>query len=390
MKYKRLISFIILAALFTACTPSEAPTEEEAAPLVSTEPIKVGFFGPLTGPTSQAGQALMRGSELRFEEVNAAGGVLGHQIEYITCDDKSTPEEAVKCVQKLINLDGVLVIAGSLHSPHLMATGPILDEFKVPTVASGTSPTWCQQGFQYLWRSLPNAVQATKALAETLEETGLKKMAILFQNDDYGISGAEALKESLTFAETVAYEAYNLGDKDWSGQIIKMIASEPDFLAVWGLGDDLGPIFNQMRGLGWTGPIVGAEGSTLPEIVDIAGDNVNGVIFGALYYIPEKAEDMANPQIRAFLEKYEARYGEMPASDNAYRGYDAATVLITAIERAGVLDPEKIKDAINGISDLEGLAGTFNYAEGGCEGIMTSRVWEYEDQKIVPFDGIEE
>ncbi|MFQ5857524.1 MAG: ABC transporter substrate-binding protein, partial [Anaerolineae bacterium] len=317
MRIRLLVGLLILAIGTGACvsaTPTAeeatAPAAEEAAPPVSAESIKVGFFGPLTGPTSQAGRALMQGAQLKFEEVNEAGGVLGRQVEFITCDDKSTPEEAVKCVQRLINQDRVVVNVGSLHSPHLMATGPILDEFKVPTVAAGTSPTWCQQGFQYLWRALPNAGQATKALAAALEGTGLNKMAILYQNDDYGISGAEAIKESLTFAETVSEEAYNLGDKDWSGQIIKMVAAEPDFLVAWGLGDDLGPIFNQMRGLGWTGPIVAAEGATLPQIVDVAGENVDGVIFGALYYIPEKAEDMPNPLIREFLKKYEARYGE--------------------------------------------------------------------------------
>jgi branched-chain amino acid transport system substrate-binding protein len=360
-----------------------------AAPAPSGEAIKVGFYGPLTGPTSQAGRALMQGAELRLEEINAAGGVLGRPVEFITCDDKSTPEEAVKCVQRLINQDNVLVNVGSLHSPHLMATGPILDEFTVPTVAAGTSPTWCQQGFQNLWRALPNAEQATTALAPALEEAGLQTMAILYQNDDYGISGRDAIQSSLAFAETVAEEAYNLGDKDWSGQVIKMIAAEPDFMVAWGLGDDLGPIFNQMRDLGWEGPIVAAEGATLPEIPGIAGDNVNGVVFGALYYVPANAADMADPLIREFLEKYEARYEELPASDNAYRGYDAASVLITGIERAGDTDPEAIKEAINSIDDLVGLAGTFNYAEGGCEGIMTSRVWEYENQQIVPFNGLE-
>jgi branched-chain amino acid transport system substrate-binding protein len=421
MKSKLLIVLMVLALLVAACsqaTPTveesasatEAPivTEEAAPPTeepvmteeatepaateepVASEPIKIGYYGPLTGPVAKAGRALMQGAQLKFEEVNQAGGLLGRQIEYITCDDKSTPEEAVKCVQRLITQDNVVANVGSLHSPHLMATGPILDEYKVPTVAAGTSPTWCQEGFQYLWRSTANAAQATDALAAALQDTGIQTIAVLYQNDDYGISGKDALLTSMDYAKPVAEEAYNLGDKDWGGQIISMMAADPDVMAAWSLGEDLGPIFNQMREQGWEGPIIGAEGATYPAIPEIAGENSNGVVFAQLYYIPDKPEDYPDPTIAEYLQKYLDRYGEMPADDNAYRGYDAATVLVTAIENAGSTDPEAVKDAINSISDLQGLAGTFDYAEGGCEGILTSRVWEWENLKIVPYNGIEE
>jgi branched-chain amino acid transport system substrate-binding protein len=403
MRIKLLVVFLLIGFLVAGCasqaTPTQEPTAQPTEPqavVPTTEPaaastgdtIKIGFFGPLTGPTSLAGIALMQGAEMKFDEINASGGVLGHPIEFVTCDDKSTPEEAVKCVQKLINQDHVLEIVGSLHSPHLMATGPILDEFKVPTVAAGTSPTWCQQGFQYLWRALANSTQATLAVGNALKDSGLKKLAILYQNDDYGISGKDSLKSSLSYMDTVDEEAYNLGDKDWSGQIIKMIAAQPDVMAVWGLGDDLGPQLNQIRDLGWTGPIITAEGCTYPDVIKVAGANANGAMCGALYYVPEKPEDMANPLIRDFLVKYQSKYGEMPASDNAYRGYDSVSVLVDGIQQANSLDPEKIKDAINSISNLEGLAGTFDYAKGGCEGIQTSRVWEFKDQKLVPFEGL--
>ena len=407
MKKTVMILIVLLAMVVGACAPAATPTEAPAAPPTTApttapveaptvesgaspdgEAIKVGFYGPLTGPTSQAGRALMQGAELKIEQLNAAGGLLGRPVEYITCDDKSQPEEAVKCVQKLINQDSIVVSIGSLHSPHMMATGPILDEFKVPTIGAGTSPTWCEQGFEYVWRALPNAAKATSALAIALRDSGASSIAILYQNDDYGISGRDALKGSLDFMEVVAEEAYNLGDKDWSGQIIKMIASNPDVVAAWGLGDDLGPIFNQLRDLGWEGPIVAAEGATLPEVVDVAGENVNGVILGAVYYVPETPENMADPLIRTFLTDYLARYGEMPASDNAYRGYDAASMLALAIENAGSLDAEAIKEQVDAISGVPGLAGSFDYATGGCEGLELSRVWEYENQQIIPFNGL--
>jgi len=387
---------IVLSACSNATSPTAEPTSggptqttsPTAAPSEALDPIKVGFYGPLTGPVSKAGQALFQGAELRFKEANAAGGVLGRQIEFISCDDKSTPEEAVKCAQKLITQDGVLVNVGSLHSAHLMATGPILEENKVPTVAAGTSPTWCNSGFNYLWRATANANANTEAIAAGIGSASLKKMAILYQNDDYGQSGADSLKGALSGLAVVAEEAYTLGDKDWSGQIIKMLAGSPDIMGVWGLGEDMGPIFNQMRSQGWTGPIVAAEGASYPDLPEIAGDNLNGVIFASLYYVPEVIEAYPDAAIRDYLTKYVAAFGALPEDDNAYRGYDAASVLIEGITQAGDLDPEKIRDAINGMSAFAGLAGSFDYKTGGCEGINNSRLWEYVDRKVVPFDGL--
>lgn len=384
----------IFALLLAACSGGGGAASSSPAPASATEPapdggetISFGFFGPLTGPTSGAGQALQQGALLQIQQLNEAGGVLGRQIELISCDDKSTPEEAVTCAQRLTDQDGVFAIVGSLHSPHISATGPIVDEAQVPMVGAGTGPGWCEEGFQFVWRGTANSEQSTDALAGVLEGSGIQRIGILYQNDDYGSGGLAALQGSLPDADIVAEESYTLGDRDWSGQIIKILAAEPDAIAVWALGDDLGALTNQIREQGWTGAIIGAEGYTLPQVVEGAGENVNGVVFSQLYYIPAAASDYPDPTIRAFLEAYETEYGELPASDNAYRGADAVLILTTGIEQAGELDPEKVQEAIAGISELEGLAGSFNFAEGGCEGIEGSRVWTFADGAIVPFEG---
>lgn len=383
----RVTWLIIMALALAACGGATTSPAAESPTVVDEEAIKFGFFGPLTGPTSGAGQALQQGAQLQIKQINEAGGVLGRQIELISCDDKSTPEEAVKCAQRLTAQDGVVAIVGSLHSPHISATGPIVDEAQVPMVGAGTGPGWCQEGFEYVWRGTADSTQSTGALAEALEGSGISKIGMLYQNDDYGIGGLTALKESLPDVEFVAEEAYTLGDRDWSGQIISILAAEPDAIAVWALGDDLGSLTNQIREQGWTGAIIGAEGYTLPQVIDVAGDNVNGVIFSQLYYIPAAAADYPEPMIRQFLEAYEAEFGALPASDNAYRGADAVLILTTGIERAGSLEPEEVREAIATSSDIEGLAGTFDFAEGGCDGIRGSRVWTFANGAIVPFEG---
>ena len=344
----------------------------------------LGFFGPLTGPTAQAGNALLHGAELRVKQLNEAGGILGRPVELVTCDDKSEPEDGVTCVQRLIDQDGVDAIVGTLHSPIISATAPIVGENEVPMVGAGTGVSWCNEGFEYVWRETANSDANASAIKQALQESDWANLGVLYQNDDYGASGAESLA-GIDGIEVVASETYNPADRDYSGQIIKLLGADLDVIAVWGLGDTLGPVTNQLRQQGWDGPIIGAEGFTLPEVVEVAGENVDGVIFASLYYIPQDAASYPEANVRSFLEQYVAEFGELPASDNAYRSYDGATILAYAMEQAGSVDGPAVRDAINSISGLEGLAGTFDFATGGCEGIQTSKLWEYVGTAVTPY-----
>lgn len=390
--FSRKVVLVTAAALvLSACgsgddTATEPADDTAAAPApaeapVETDPIILGFFGPLTGPTAQAGNALFQGAQLRVKELNDAGGVLGRRVELVSCDDKSKPEEGVKCVQRLIDQDGVDAIVGTLHSPIISATAPIVDQNQVPMVGAGTGVAWCNEGFEYVWRETANSDANAAAIRQAIEESDWSTLGILYQNDDYGASGAESLA-SIGGIEVVAQETYNPADRDYSGQIINLLGANPDVIAVWGLGDTLGPVTNQLRQQGWAGPIIGAEGYTLPEVVEIAGENVDGVIFSSLYYIPTDAASYPEENIRTFLTSFVDYFGELPASDNAYRSYDGMTVLAYAMEQAGSVDGAAVKDAINAISGLEGLAGTFDYASGGCEGISTSRLWEFDGTTV--------
>ena len=124
--------------------------------------IKIGYFGPLTGGTAQAGQAALNGVQIAVNELNEAGGVLGKQLEIVSYDDKSSPEEAVKAATKLVQVDKVNAIFGSLHSANVQAAAPVIEEAKTICVAGGTSPTWLEQGYTYLFRSISNSSVSAK------------------------------------------------------------------------------------------------------------------------------------------------------------------------------------------------------------------------------------
>ena len=94
--------------------------------------------------------------QIAVDELNAGGGVLGRQLEIVSYDDKSSPEEAVKAATKLVQVDKVNAIFGSLHSANVQAAGPVIEEAQTICVAGGTSPAWLEQGYTYLFRSISN------------------------------------------------------------------------------------------------------------------------------------------------------------------------------------------------------------------------------------------
>ena len=347
--------------------------------------IKIGYFGPLTGGTAQAGQAALNGVQIAVNELNEAGGVLGKQLEIVSYDDKSSPEEAVKAATKLVQVDKVNAIFGSLHSANVQAAAPVIEEAKTICVAGGTSPTWLEQGYTYLFRSISNSSVSAKQLAKYADSQNLRKIALFTSNSEYGTSGAEEFQEACKDydIEFVASETMTDGDRDFTGQFAKINASAPDAVFVWCLGDDLGAVTKQLRQSGFNGPILGSESYTLPEILENAGDAANGVAFASQYIVYSDPNDAEDELMKQFLERYIEEFGEPPASDNAFRAYDGVMMIAEAMEAAQADSGEALRDAYNNIDGHVGLAGTFSYVGKNGEGIDSMRIFQIQDGKYV-------
>lgn len=339
--------------------------------------IKIGFFGPLTGNTATAGQSLRNGALIAIEEMNAAGGLLGKKITLVEYDDRSSPEQAVKSAMKLVTVDRVHAIVGSLHSGNILASAPILEEFRAPTIGSGTSPKWLEQGYKYLFRSIGNSGLAVRELALYATSAGMKRVAILHANDEYGRTGADDFARHARDGglEIVTQESFTHGDRDFTGQFARIRREKPDAVMLWALGDDLGALTKQLRQTGYAGPILGSEGYSMPQVTEIAGAATDGVVFAAQYLIPETPDAAENLMMRRFLDAYVKAFNEMPASDNAYRGYDAARIIGEAIRRAQSVDSQKVRDAIENLEGFEGIAGSFTFKGRSGEGIHSSRIF---------------
>lgn len=409
MKKKLLALLLVLSAIFSlvACgksgnedakkdstsKPAETKTEEktkEETPSeskTSGETIKIGLYGTITGSNALAGEMLEKGGRLAVKQINEAGGINGTPIELIVYDDKSTPEGALKAVTRLIEVDKVIAIAASNSSPNILATTQVSEEAKVLQVGAGTSPSYTNAGFKYLFRGTANGSLPNSACVDAMKEMGVKTVGILYVAAENGESGVKSFKEYMgSDIEVLVEETYQPTDTDYTGQINKILAANPDAVLLYGMTNECALAIKQFRRNGYEGFIYGPEALGVPDLVKVAGESANNVIFGSSSVIPASIEDSVNEVEKAFLEAFVAEYGQMPLSDVVYRGYDSVMIIAEALKNAkDINDPDSIRESMLNITSLELIQGIYDFSNGSGDGLSTARNYIIQDGKNVSF-----
>jgi branched-chain amino acid transport system substrate-binding protein len=317
--------------------------------------ILVGEYGSLTGTTATFGQSTHNGITQAFDEINAAGGLLGKKVRVLVEDDRSQPEEATTAVTKLINQSHVVAMLGEVSSSRSLAAAPICQANKVPMVSpSSTNPRVTQVG-DYIFRvCFIDPFQApvmAKFAANTLK---IKRVAILTDvRNDYSIGLQTFFRQSFKSlgGEIVAEQSYSEGDSDFRAQLTQIKAANPEAIYLPGYYTEAATIARQARELGITVPLMGGDGWDSPKLFEIGGDALDGCYISNHYSV-----DDPSPAIQKFVAEYKTRYKASPDALAAL-GYDAARILADAIKRAGSTDGEKVRDALKTVKDFAGVTG---------------------------------
>jgi branched-chain amino acid transport system substrate-binding protein len=318
--------------------------------------ILIGEYGSLTGGIATFGISTRDASQMAFDEINAAGGVLGQKIKLLVEDDQSKPEEASTVVTKLINQNHVVAMLGHVASTHSLAAAPICQANKVPMITpSSTNPRVTQQG-NYIFRvcfidPFQGAVMA-KFAADTLK---VKRVAQLVDvRSDYSVGLQTFFRQHFKSlgGEVVSEQSYSAGDSDFRAQLTQIKAANPEAIYVPGYYTEVGTIARQARELGITIPLLGGDGWDSPKLWEIGGEALNGCYFSNHYSTDDPA-----PMVQKFVGDYKARYKQVPDALAAL-AYDAAKILADAIKRAGSTDGQKVRDAIAATKDFQGVTGT--------------------------------
>jgi branched-chain amino acid transport system substrate-binding protein len=324
-----------------------------------SDKIKVGEFASLTGKEATFGTSSHEGTLLAIEEINAAGGVLGKQIELLTEDDQSKAGEPANAVNKLISKDSVVAILGEVASSRSLEAAPICQDNKIPMISpASTNPDVTKQG-DYIFRACFTDPFQGAALANfstgTLKAT---KVAMLTDvKSDYSKGLAKCFKDKfLANGGTLTTELdYNGGDKDFKAQLTTIKNGNPEAVFVPGYYTDVALIAIQAKQIGLAVPLFGGDGWESSVLLDIGKEAMNGN-----YFSTHCAADQGTPKMTAFVEAYKKRFNGKVPDAMAVLGYDSAMLLADAMKRAGTTEGAKLRDAIAATKDFEGVSGKFS------------------------------
>ena len=358
---KRLViltAAMIILALFAGCTQSGNNANGDT--------IKVGVNYELTGDVATYGQSSVQGIELAVEEINAAGGVVGKQIQLVKYDNQSKEAEATTLSSRLMTQDKVVAVMGPATSGAFKATIPLAIQNKIP-VASGSATdndvTVDAKGVkEYAFRICFNdSYQGTGMANYALNNLGKTKAVIIMDNSsDYGKGLAENFARTFEAGggTIVAQEAYVAKETNFDSIITKVKGEDFDVIFIPGYYNEAGLIIKQARAQGIDVPVLGADGFDSPDLVDLAGEGaLNDIYFSNHYSSLDQ-----DPVVQDFIKAYEEKYNKQPDAFNAL-GYDLAKFVADAIQRAEKVDGESIKNAMAATTDFKGVTGNFSIDE---------------------------
>ena len=359
MKTGKLLCMLLSLCLLFALTGAGAWAADDA--------IVIGVISPNTGALAAYGIGISTGVDLAVEEINAAGGILGHPIEIIHTDDQSDPTECLNAFNSLV-AKGVQLIIGSATSGCTSAITDAANEEEVCILAPTATADSLTTEDDYIFRacyadSFQGAIAAAYAKQAGFERVGVVYCAADVYSKGLFDSFSKACAE---YGIEVAAEqsTASLDVQDYTNQFNAMVNAGVDFVYAPYYYDVVGPyVVPQARAAGYAGIIMGADGyDTTPDYV-VAGADLTAFndVYWTNHYDPSDTSEI----VSSFVKAYEAEYGSIPSAFGA-TGYDCVYIYKTAIEAAGAYDAATVRDALADTSTVyECVTGTFSLDETG-------------------------
>ena len=373
MKRRKLLSLLLALSMafgLTACGGGESASgasEEAGDSTGSGDTILLGTISPNTGNLAAYGTAIMNGVNLAVEEINAAGGVLGSQIEVINADDQGDPTECMNAFNSLVS-QGVGLIVGSVTSSCTSAITDSANEEEVVLTSPSSTADSITTEDDYVFRACyADSFQGAIAAAYA-KQAGYAKVGVVYCAAD---TYSKGLYDSFSAAcetygvEVAAVESTASMDvQDYTNQFASMVKAGVELVYAPYYYDVIGPyLVTQARAAGYTGIIMGADGydGAPSYVVDGADLTAFNDVYWTNHYDPADESEIVQNFVKAFQDKY----GETPMAMSAL-AYDCVYMYKTAIEAAGSADAAAVRDAMADTSlTYECVTGTFTLDETG-------------------------
>ncbi len=314
----------------------------------AADPIKIGYVGGISGPCGGLTHSAVKAMKIALEEINAAGGAAGRQIEVVWRDSKTKPDEGAKQTRDLILTEKVDVLTGVCSSSVFMAINPISKQYGVPLVSaiSGTHKATVDFGHPFVFQTQPHTLMEGKALAEYAARQDWNNIVTMGLDYEWGRTTVKVFTEELAKLKPEVKISTQLwprfGETNLTSYITAALAEEPDAIMGVLFGSGTNSLIKQGRSYGLlerTELLTFLSTESYMALGKDIPDGVHGWARGPFYALD-------SDRAKAFIAKYrEAHDGEYP-NDWGMLAYDAMHIIAGGIDAAGGAEPDKFRQAL--------------------------------------------
>jgi branched-chain amino acid transport system substrate-binding protein len=343
---------------------SDTASSGTAAAAASEGTIKIGASFPLTGTVAADGKYIVDSIKFAVDQCNEAGGINGRQVEVVAEDDEADPSSAASIANKFAENKDIMAVVTSYNSSCALAQVPVYKQAGLPAISPVSTSPDLTGASDYFFRTCASDAYVGKLGADYSADLGWKKVALLYEQDDYGLGISKKYEEE---AKSKGIEIGYTGTfvygetKDFSTILTSIKEAGVDGIFICGLVTETCLIANQADTLGVGDvPICGADGLYSPALISEGGAAVEGI-----YTLGAFTPDNQDPAVQKFVTSYKGKYGSDP-SNWAALAYDATNIVLEAMKSCKTIDRESIKNAIAGIS-YTGVTGLNKFVKGDVE-----------------------
>jgi len=316
-----------------------------AAPALAQAPIKIVGLVELSGTGATSGTNFDNGAKLAVKEINAAGGILGRQVQYTSSDTQSNPGVAKALAQKAVD-DGAYVVMGPVFSGSILVSMEETRRAEIPNFTGGEASAITQKGNPYIFRTSFTQASAMPKVARYIKN-GLKAKTVdvMWVNNDFGKGGRDAMipelqKRGIAVATDIATES---GQADFAADAIKVKNSNADAVFVYLNEEESARFLRAAKQQGITKPLVGETTLLGAKVIELAGEAANGVKGHVGLSV-----DAPVPGFKGFSDTFQAKYG-YKSDHNGIKGYTSVWAIKTAAEKVGSFDREAFTKTMHGL-----------------------------------------
>lgn len=352
---------MIAAAAFSALMAATAVPQAAFA----QDKVLLPCVCELSGAGAVSGTNYRDGAKLAIEEINAAGGILGKQIEMTDYDTQTDPQTSRALVQKAID-SGAYAIIGTVYSGSTIVNMMVSKQAGVPQITGSEAPNITQQGNPYIFRTSSSSAKGIPSLTAYFKDTlGVKKIAVAWVNNEFGKGGHDVFIKEMKDAgiEVVVDVPSEQGQADFAADVSKIKESGAQAAFVYTNEEEDARFLREAKKQGLSIPLVGEVTLTSQKVIDLAGDAANG----AFAHVGLTTEADV-PSIQEFAKKFKAKYGR-DTDHNGLKGYIGIYAVKYVTEMNGKFDQEALAERMHGltldVAEFPGMLLTTSWDDTG-------------------------